>query len=309
MILASVERGWVHATPWVMWRESEEVGRVGAENGHRSESPESVRGDVPPAHETKGARRRQQILSVLDSEPEANLSVGDLALTFGVSVATIRRDLAELQQQRLITRTYGGAALQPRKTDLTMVERESAHAEAKRAIGRAAVELIADGDLVILDSGSTTEQLAVALGDRPVTVITNGLRIVHRLVPWERVRVMVLGGSLHGFNETISGSDAEAMLRRVCATTAFIGTDALDAVRGITARTYEQAQLKTTMIRQAEQVFVVADSSKLGEHPPFHFWSELPPTWGLITDEGADPDTLVTLRMSGASPIIVAPRA
>lgn len=257
---------------------------------------------------SKGARRRERILAMLTSEPEANLSVTDLAETFKVSIATIRRDLSHLQDQRLVTRTYGGAALQHHpRAELPMVERVATHVEAKQAIGRAAAGLVEDGDLLILDSGSTTEQLAIALGDRPVSVITNGLRIVHQLVPCEHVRVMVLGGSLRGFNETIYGADAEDMLRRVFATIAFIGTDAVDPARGITSRTYEQARLKSMMMQHAEQVYVLADSSKLGEHTPFNYWSTLPREWGLITDDGAEQAALDGLRHAGATSIIVVP--
>ena len=263
--------------------------------------------DVPrPERSSKGQRRRQQILHLLTSDPETNVTVSDLSETFGVSVATIRRDLTDLQEQRLVTRTYGGAALQRLPAELTMVERESTHSDAKRVIGRAAAELIEDGDLVILDSGSTTEQLAIALGDRPVSVITNGLRVVQQLVPYERVRVTVLGGSLRGFNETTYGPDAEAMLRHVYATFAFIGTDAVDPRRGITSRTYEQARLKSIMLSNTQQVYVVADSSKLGRHQPFNYWSTLPAGWGLITDDGAAPEALTELRAAGAEDIIVA---
>ncbi|MFT4294885.1 MAG: DeoR/GlpR family DNA-binding transcription regulator [Micropruina sp.] len=262
----------------------------------------------PPAKASKGQRRRQKILQLLTTEPDANVSVSDLSDRFGVSVATIRRDLADLQDRRLVTRTYGGAALQHQpRTELTMRERVSAHAEAKQAIGRAAAELIEDGDLIILDSGSTTEQLAVAIGNRPVSVITNGLRVANQLVPQDQVRVTVLGGSLRGINETITGSDAESMLNRVEATYAFIGTDAVDPVRGITSRTYEQARLKAAMLRNSQRTYLVADSSKLGEHGLFHYWSELPSEWGLVTDEDADPAVLAQLRAAGACSIIIAP--
>lgn len=275
-----------------------------------TEAPEPAIGPESTARLSKGDRRRDRILALLTSEPQENISVTDLSETFNVSVATIRRDLSHLQDQRLITRTYGGAALQHHpRAELTMVERVSTHVEAKRAIGQAAAALVEDGDLLILDSGSTTEQLAIALGDRPVSVITNGLRIVHQLVHCERIRVTVLGGSLRGFNETIYGADAEEMLRRVCATIAFIGTDAVDPVRGVTSRTYEQARLKSTMIQQADQVYFLADSSKLGEHPPFQYWSALPREWGIITDDGADPAALAELGQAGAAPIIVVPAA
>lgn len=264
--------------------------------------------EVRPGKASKGQRRRQKILQLLTTEPDANVSVSDLSDTFGVSVATIRRDLADLQDRRLVTRTYGGAALQHQpRTELTMPERLSAHADAKRAIAHAVADLIQDGDLVILDSGSTTEQIAAALGDRPISVITNGLRAANQLALYDQVRVTILGGSLRGFNATITGPDAESMLNRVQATFAFVGTDAIDPVRGITSRTYEQARLKSAMLRNAQRTYLVADSSKLGEHGPFHYWSDLPADWGLVTDEAADPAALAELRAAGASSIIIAP--
>lgn len=264
--------------------------------------------DAPPAKASKGQRRRQKILQLLTTDPDANVSVSDLSDTFGVSVATIRRDLADLQDRRLVTRTYGGAALQHRpSTELTMRERLSAHADAKRAIGRAAAKLIEDGDLIIFDSGSTTEQIAAALGNRPVSAITNGLMVANQLVSNDQVEVTMLGGALRGFNATITGPDAESMLNRVHATYAFVGTDAVDPLRGITSRTYAQARLKAAMIGNAQRTYVVADSSKLGEHGLFHYWSELPDDWGLVTDEGADPTVLMHLRAAGAQSIILAP--
>lgn len=260
-----------------------------------------------PAKASKGQRRRQKILQLLTTDPEANVSVSDLSDTFGVSVATIRRDLADLQDQRLVTRTYGGAALQHRpRTELTMRERMSAHADAKRAIGRAAAALIEDDDLIILDSGSTTEQIAAALGNRPVSVITNGLMVANQLVSNDQVGVTILGGALRGINATITGPDAESMLNRVQATYAFIGTDAVDPVRGLTSRTYAQARLKATMMDNAQRTYVVADSSKLGDHGLFHYWSELPADWGLVTDDAADPAVLARLRSAGAGSIILA---
>ena len=128
-----------------------------------------------------------------------------------------------------------------------------------------------------------------------------------QLVGWDSVRVTVLGGTLRGINETIIGTEAEAMLGSVYATTAFIGTDAVDPVLGITSRTYEQARLKTTMMQHARQVYVVADSSKLGDHAPFHYWSKLPAGWGLITDAGAAVADLAALRAAGAAQTLIAP--
>ena len=187
-----------------------------------------------------------------------------------------------------------------RRTVAAIVEAaKQANAAAKRAIGVWAAKAIANDEVVILDAGSTTEQIAVNLDNRPVTIVTNGLRVINRLVSHDQVRVLVLGGSLRGFNETIHGGEAEAMLRRIYARRAFVGADALDPVRGVASRTYEQSRLKSLMIENAIEVYVVADASKLGDNN-FSFWSELPRHWTLVTSGDTDEEHLAPLRAAGA---------
>ncbi|MFT4108669.1 DeoR/GlpR family DNA-binding transcription regulator [Propionicimonas sp.] len=256
-----------------------------------------------PRRDLKGDHRRGRIIELLSPDGADSVTVGGLADSFGVSEATIRRDLAHLEDRGLITRTYGGAAISRPRAELSMPQRESTHARAKRSIGRAAAGIVEDGDLVILDAGSTTEQVAAAIGNRPVSVVTNGLRVINRLLPFEHTSVLVLGGALRGFNETISGPDAETMLSRVYARFAFIGGDGVHPQRGVASRTYEQSRIKSLMMERAADVFVVADSSKLTDES-FPYWSALPQEWGLITDRGADRAALAALRLAGATDII-----
>lgn len=255
-----------------------------------------------PRRDIVGDRRREAIIDLLTTQT-STMSVNELADQFGVSLATIRRDLSDLEEQNIVTRTYGGAALMPPRSEPDMRERELANAAAKRAIGAWAARLIVDDEVVILDAGSTTEQIAVSLGNRPVTIVTNGLRVINRLVTHDEVRVLVLGGSLRGFNETIHGGEAEAMLRRVYARRAFVGADALDPVRGVASRTYEQSRLKSLMVENAAEVYVVADASKLTDNN-FSFWSELPRHWTLVTSGDADQDALAALRAVGAEIVV-----
>jgi DeoR/GlpR family transcriptional regulator of sugar metabolism len=263
-------------------------------------SPASSRA---PRRDIKGDKRRGEIMDLLASGSSGNMPVAELAETFGVSVATIRRDLSDLEDRSLITRTYGGAALLHPPAELTMDERASAHASAKRSIGRAAAQMIEDNDLVILDAGSTIEQVALAIGDRPISVVTNGVRVISRLAPLEHVRVLVLGGALRGINETITGPDTEEMLSRVFAEYAFVGADGIDPRRGIASRTYEQSRVKALMMRNAAKVVIVVDSSKLLDQN-FHYWSALPQEWTLVTDHEADRDALAKLRDSGSVTVI-----
>lgn len=258
----------------------------------------------------RAERRRREILSLLgeNSDGIRGMSVAELSDKLGVSVATVRRDLTQLENESSVSRTYGGAALAPGKRELTMSQRQMSASEQKRAIGEAAVNLLQPGDVVILDAGSTAERIAAAIDNRfELTVVTNGVRCINQLVGQDQVQVMVLGGHLRGINETICGGDAEEMLSRVHADFAFVGADAVDTERGIGSRTYDQSRLKSIMLRHATSVFVVADSSKLSDSSTYPFWSPLPFSWGLITDEGASRASLDRLRVIGANPIHIAP--
>lgn len=256
---------------------------------------------------SKGDRRRNKILTLLSEDPAQGISVNELAEIFGVSVATIRRDLARLEDSNVVSRTYGGAALAPTRRELTMAQRQARAAEEKRRIGIKAASLLEEGDVVILDAGSTSEQLAAAIDpDLEITVVTNGLRCIAQLVAKDRARVLVMGGSLRGANETICGPDAEEMLSRIYGDYAFIGADIIDPIRGVTSRTYDQARLKTLMMKQSANVFVIADSSKLMafDDEVSSFWSMLPRKWNLITDTAARQEDLEELRRAGAQTII-----
>ncbi|WP_167202461.1 DeoR/GlpR family DNA-binding transcription regulator [Actinomyces respiraculi] len=279
--------------------------------GPREDDSMPITDDLETTDEarTKSERRRARLVRIIGEDPGRKVSVNDLADLLGVSVATIRRDLTVLERDEVVSRTYGGAALAPRRREMTMAQREVSNAEAKRLIAQEAVALLNDGDLVILDAGSTAEQIAVALDNRlELTVVTNGLRCINRLVDQDLVQVLVLGGRLRGFNETICGGDAEQTLSHIFASIAFVGADAVDPVRGIASRTYDQCRLKTMMLRQAGRVYVVADSSKLDDSSALPYWAPLPQEWGLITDAAADPDALATLEARGAT-IVLAGRA
>lgn len=257
----------------------------------------------------KGATRRAQILQLLQEQAGADLGVEELASTFEVSLATMRRDLARLHAEEGVTRTYGGVSLIQPRDELSIRQRETTRPAAKDAIGARAARLVADGDTVILDAGTTTACLAAHLGDSEgVSVITNGIGPILRLLDIGTVAVTVLGGRLRHINETVAGAEAEEMLRHVYADTAFIGTDAIDPELGIASRTAEQSRLKTLMMRRARQVVVLADSTKLAGGPYQH-WSPLDLPWQLVTDDEADEAALDLMREAGARTIHTCPPA
>ena len=253
---------------------------------------------VARRRDVRGARRREQILQLLQTVESGSLSVEEIADRFGVSFATVRRDLSRLRQGRHITRTYGGVALTG-PAELSIHQRHLEFNPEKDAIGRRAAELVEDGAVVIVDAGTTTEFVARHLNAAGVTVFTNGIGAVNVLLNKDNVSVVVLGGRLRSVNQTISGPDAEHMLHSVVADYAFIGTDAVHPQYGIASRTLEQSRLKTLMMQRTRQIVVVADRRKLSTDQ-FNYWSPLPARWRLITDDDADPAALDELRATGA---------
>jgi DeoR family transcriptional regulator, fructose operon transcriptional repressor len=232
----------------------------------------------------RAAERRQQILAAVRA---GEGSVHELSSRFSVSPSTIRRDLERLGAQGHVARTYGGAVGGISPLERSLDEREQHRRAEKEAIAATAEAMVADGDVLILDAGSTIGRLAARLKHREgLTVITNGLNSLMTLADAAGVFVIVLGGELRALNQATLGPMAEAALRRIRANRAFISGSALHPEHGLAAPTLAHAHLKTVMIEHADEVVVLADHSKLGEAPA-QFWTPLDRPWTLVTDAGA----------------------
>lgn len=247
----------------------------------------------------KVAQRRGQIQAALLA---GRVTVASLASQHGVVESTIRRDLAVLEGQGLIERTYGGAfAGLGYEPDVT--ERERLARNEKIAIALEAASLVSDGDTVILDSGTTCTALARHLrARRGLTVITSGFPVAECLTSADDVEVILLGGSLRRQSRGTVGPVAESALRGMTARVAFLGADGVVAERGICEASPSQVALKTLMVAQVREVVVLADSSKLGRSPS-HFWMPLESPWTLITDSGADAEQVDRFESGGCEVI------
>ncbi|MDK8781771.1 MULTISPECIES: DeoR/GlpR family DNA-binding transcription regulator [Actinotignum] len=256
------------------------------------------------AQNRKVVERRARILELL-AGGSAPLRNEELARHFGVSLATIRRDLSELETSGELARTYGGAvSAHPEFLHLGGIT--PTNLARKKAIAKRAAALIADDSLVILDAGTTAEQLSFALDNtRRITVITNGIRPINALALQDKVTVVVLGGTLDIAHDSITGIDAEKMLESMHGNYAFMGAVQISPERGIGSLSYEQARLKTQMMAHASQVYVMADAAKL-HNRPYPYWSPFPKRWTLITDTDADAEMLRRLQRSGAEEILLA---
>jgi DeoR family fructose operon transcriptional repressor len=252
------------------------------------------------------ARRREVVLAeVLAGRGD----VAALAEQLDVSVATVRRDLQRLSAAGLATRTYGGAVGRPRPVELTLRQKEISYRRQKEDIAAYAAGLVADGEVLIVDAGSTAGALARHLrGRRGLTVVTNGVTSLLTLSQEEEVELVVLGGRLRQTSQAIIGPIAEESLRHVVADKAFLGADGLMAERGINCPSLEQASVKALMAAQAREVYVLADHSKLGE-APFPYFAPLRSPTTVVTDREAPVAAVAALERDPHLRVRIAPPA
>jgi DeoR family transcriptional regulator of aga operon len=215
-------------------------------------------------HMRTGQRRREILRHLFLT---GYVEVKEFALTLGVDSSTIRRDFEALARAGHLQRTHGGARVLPGAVDVPYVVKEHRRMAAKDAIAGMACELVRDGDSVLLDSGSTTHQLAVALRvRRDLTIITNDLLIGQLVADYPQVRLLVTGGELLSSTYTICGDRAVGLIEDLRVDWTFLGADAIDLEAGITNTNTLEIPLKRAMVAAARSTVVLADSTKFGWH-------------------------------------------
>lgn len=252
----------------------------------------------------KASQRREQIKRLTSVRGLVN--VEQLAESFDVTPSTIRRDLSLLTERGGLARTYGGAIATGHDREASLGQRARMAPVQKEHIARLAATFVADGETVILDAGTTTGKLARRLRGRDgLTVVTNGLTTITELADAEGVNVICLGGDLRHISQGFVGPLAEFCLARLTADRAFLGADGLDARLGICEASPVQTRLKELMMDHARDVYVLADSSKLGGRP-FDAWAPLDRPWTLITDTGASEEQLAPFRALNGVTVLLA---
>jgi DeoR/GlpR family transcriptional regulator of sugar metabolism len=207
--------------------------------------------------------RAQRILELLDARDE--VGVAELSRRFGVTTMTIRRDLSALERDGHVTRTHGGAVLAaPSVARFAFRERQQTHIPEKRAIARLAARRVEPDMTVILDTGTTTLELARELVGIPrLRVLTSSLAVASALFAHENLELVLLGGTVNRGSPDLSGPLTEENLAAFRADLAFIGADAVDR-RGLYTASQQIARVTKAMIAGAARTVLVADSSKFG---------------------------------------------
>ena len=213
------------------------------------------------------SKRRERILTML--REHGSVQVNALSQIFHVSSQTIRQDLGFLERIGTAVRAYGGAVLRERQTmapEAALETKRQRYAAEKAAIGKRAAAMVGEGETIVLDSGTTTLQIAVHLPkDLELTVLTNDLAIAGEISSHQKINLLMLGGTLRRRNMSLYGTQAEHAMRDLSVDKLFLGVDGFDLIKGVTTHFEPEAVLNRMMCEAAAEIVVVMDSSKFGK--------------------------------------------
>ena len=240
------------------------------------------------------ARRHKEILSMLGTRGFARTV--EIARELGVTEETIRRDFELLENQRLLTRTHGGAAsLEAARIESPLPLREAEQGAEKDAIARLAVARIKAGDVILLDGSSTALHLARILPAIPLRIITHGHAAAQYIATRSEFQLTVLGGNYDPVTFTYNGSQVEESVVRHRVDKFFFSCRAVDAEWGCSEILEEQARLKRVMIRHSAASFLLADHTKFGRRSDNQL-CPLSSISAVLTDAQIDQSHLKQLR-------------
>ncbi|RAP78032.1 DeoR/GlpR family DNA-binding transcription regulator [Paenibacillus montanisoli] len=248
-------------------------------------------------------RRYEKIMEILLASGE--VMVTELSDQLQVTGKTIREDLAKLEQKGLLQRIHGGAVLaqENQRGILSPKQADQASPDAPELeeIAGTAVSLIEQNDVIALDGGRTTLEIASRLPDMSLTVVTNDLYIIAELARKESIRLVVPGG--YQMRNMLIGAEAAAYIRRLNIAKAFLSATAVHPESGFTIYSGESADIKRAWLETAKAAYVVADHRKFGQGALFTF-AQLHEVDAIITDSGLNAEKAEPFRQQGAQLLI-----
>ncbi|MCY1143119.1 DeoR/GlpR family DNA-binding transcription regulator [Actinoplanes sp. Pm04-4] len=251
-------------------------------------------------------RRAERVSTILERVNEhGSVDAGELAEEFAVSPATIRRDLQMLEDQRLVSRTHGGAVVRESPLEVPVRYRAGQHPGEKAIIARVVASMLPKGPLTLgLTGGTTTHLLARLLADRvDLTVVTNALNIATDLVTRPRIKLISTGGVSRSQSYEMVGPIADNALQGLNMEVAVVGVDGISARGGLTTHDEIEANTNATMIRRADKVIVVADGSKVGKVCLAGI-GKVSDVTVLVTDVSADTREVEAIRDAGIEVLV-----
>lgn len=246
--------------------------------------------------------RQEKISELLNGK--SSIKVTELSGIFNVSESTIRRDLQEMEQKGLLTRTHGGAVNTNRTSfEPSFKEKEDVHHDEKVSIAKAAAGMIEEGDTIILDSGTTAIEIAKNIPNFNITVITNSIDIAIELSGKENIELIITGGSIRKRTRAMVGHLAESTLKNFRVDKAFIGANGISIEEGVTTPNFDEAHIKKQMMNVSNKVILVADNSKFNE-VSFSVICPIRVVSTIITDKGLKQEVIDQLKESGVDVIV-----
>ncbi len=211
--------------------------------------------------------RQSEIVSLL--RQSGRVAVEELATQFGVTLQTIRRDLNELSEAKLVVRVHGGAIIASGVANVAYEARQLVAQQHKRLIGAAAARLVPDNASLLINIGTTTEEVAKALvGHSGLLVITNNLHVANELHRNKSIEVIVTGGSIRQGDGGIVGAVTVAQIEQFRVDIAIIGTSAIDPSGTLLDFDVREVEISRAIIEHARKIVLVADSSKFSRSAP-----------------------------------------
>ncbi|MEY9863565.1 DeoR family transcriptional regulator of aga operon [Catenulispora sp. GAS73] len=251
----------------------------------------------------KRCERMRRLLALLAacSPGDAPLTLDELVAELGVSKATLRRDLAQLEDAHTVVRTHGGVRAGVDGVSEVPLRLRTQASLAKRAIAQAAAQLIPCGaphTLAVCGGTTATEVVRALRRRRELTLITNALPIAAEAAAWSDMRVVIAGGLVRAHSLEAVGPLSEAAFNSFTFATAILGADGVSSEHGVTTQNEIEARTNHAMVRHARRVIVVADATKIGRVTRAQL-AHMAEVHDLVTDAQADAEELSLIRAAG----------
>ena len=192
-----------------------------------------------------------------------SVSLDDLCQHFDVSKNTIRRDVNELEARKIIKKVYGGVILNHEEVAIPLQQRQISMRGEKLAMAAKAADFVQDGDIIILDAGSSTVHIIEHLKQKQhITIITNSVPVVNAALPYENLHVIITGGDLLRSTNSLVGPEGIETLRKFNANMVFLAATGLSIEKGLTNSLTAETEIKKTMMQVSEQVILLVDHTK-----------------------------------------------
>ena len=255
------------------------------------ESALTARSDHDAPGDVFARERQEHIARIVEEHGRARVT--ELAVRFGVSTVTIRKDLLALEGEGRVVRTHGGAIAADRsRAELAFDVRDRLQPDEKRRIGAAGAALVQDGESIVMDASTTALSVARHLKGRGgwtnLTVLTNGLRLAGELAGHPGIAVLMLGGRVRWEALSVVGQLGDGLFDRINVQKAFVGAAGFTVDSGLADATDEEAQIKRSMVAAAREVIALVDHTKW-ERVAFATFCRTDAITTVLTDDEAPP--------------------